>query len=190
MQNRSIRFACLALAVAGLLVLPAGRAGAATSELDVDGLQPIADSQLAGMRGGFSFGGMDISFGMIMETTINGVTKLMTSFNLDSLSHVDVSFTENGVAVPGAISPLGFVLSHGPNGAFVLSKTGPNGSLTAVQQMGNMGGGLLASIQNSLNNQLIQQQVTMNIGIQNMSTIMGLRTLGVMMDRIGTSLVR
>jgi hypothetical protein len=114
----------------------------------------------------------------------------MTSFNLDNPSHVDVAFTEGGTAVLGNISPLGFVLSHGPNGAFVLSRSGPNGSLRAVQQMGNMGGGLLASIQNSLNNQLIQQQVTMNIGIQNMSTIMGLRTLGVMVDRMGTSLVR
>jgi hypothetical protein len=191
MRNQAVRMACLALAMIGLVALPTGGAQASTSELDVDGLQPVADGQLSAMRGGFNIGGVDISFGVIMETAINGVTKLMTSFNLDNPSHVSLSFTHAGVDVPvGSTTPDGFVLRQAANGGFVLSKTTADGSLRTLQQMGNMGGGIVASIQNSLNNQMIQQNTTMNVGIQNMSTVMGLTTIGVMLDRMGTSLIR
>lgn len=191
MRNQAIRAARFALAMVGLMVLSGGGAQASTSELDVDGLQAVGDGQLSTMRGGFNIGGMDISFGVVMETAINGVTKLLTSFNLDNPSHVSLSFTHAGVEVPvGTMTPDGFVLRQAANGGFILAKTTPDGSLTTLQQMGNMGGGIVASIQNSLNNQTVQQTATMNVGIQNMSTVMGLTTIGVMMDRMGLSLIR
>ena len=184
MRTRAIRMAWLTLALAGLLALPGG-AKASTSELDMAGLQPIDDGQLANMRGGFNVGGVNISFGVIMETAINGVTKLLTSFNLDNPSHVNVML-DGAPALPGAMSG-DFVLKQAANGGFVL--TNGHGT-TTLQQMGNMGGGLIASIQNSLNNQVIQQQTTINVGIQNMNTLMGLSTIDMMMDRMGVALVR
>lgn len=189
MRTRSIWMACLALAFGGLMALP-GDARANTSELDMAGLEPIGDGQLSNMRGGFNIGGVDISFGVIMETAINGVTKLMTSFNLDNPSHVSLSFTHAGVDVVGNTSPDGFTLQQAANGGFVLTRSTAQGSLTTLQQMGNMGGGIVASIANSLNNQTIQQHTTLNVGIQNMSTVMGLTTIGVLAERMGVGLLR
>lgn len=181
-----IRIMRNALAVAVLLALPGSGAMAAASELDVDGLTPVADTQLADMRGGFNLGGVQISFGVIMQTAINGITRLTTSFNLDNPANSSVAL--NGIPAQFGDSVNGFTLRQGANGGFILSNA--DGSLATVQQMGNMGGGIVASIQNSLNDQVIQQQVTMNVGIQNMSTIMGLTAIGTILDRVGTSLLR
>jgi hypothetical protein len=167
-----------ALALAMALMLPGGAALAATSELDMAGIQPVADDQLSNMRGGFSMGGMDISFGVIMQTLINGTTSLVTSFNLDNPMNPDVAFA----------NPTGaFVLQQAANGGFVLT----NGiGTTTLQQMGNAGGGIVASIANSLNNQTIQQNTSVNIGIQNANTIMGLSAIGMLMERFTPNLVR
>jgi hypothetical protein len=174
-----------ALAAAVLLTLPMGGALATTGELDVEGLQPIADSQLATMRGGFNLGGVQISFGVIMETLINGGTHLRTEFNLDTMS--TMTTVDGAPAVVGE-TYNGFTLSQTPTGGFVL--TNADGTLTTLQQVGNMGGGIVAAISNALPDQVIQQTVTMNVGIQNMSTIMGLTTIGAMVSRVGPGLIR
>ena len=185
MERPAHRFVWSALAVAAFLALSGGSALAATSELDVEGLQPVADGQLANMRGGFNLGGVQISFGVIMETLINGVTHLRTEFNLDDRS---MTATLNGAPAVIGSTVGGFRLTQTANGGFVL--TNANGTLTTLQQMGNLGGGIVAAIQNALPDQVIQQNVTMNVGIQNMSTIMGLTTIGAMMNRVGTGLIR
>lgn len=186
MDRPGTRIMLSAFAIAVLLALPGSGALAAASELDLDGLTPVADTQLADMRGGFNLGGVDISFGVLMETAINGITKLTTSFTLDNPANASVAL--NGVPARIGDSLNGFTLRQAANGGFVLTNT--DGSLATLQQMGNMGGGVVASIQNSLNNQVIQQQLTMNVGIQNMSTVMGLATIGTILDRVGTSLLR
>jgi hypothetical protein len=185
-DRSGIRMTRNALAVAVLLVLPGGGALSAASELDVDGLKPVADTQLADMRGGFSLGGVEISFGVVMETLINGMTRLTTSFNLDNPANTSVALNGNPAQFGDSVN--GFTLRQAANGGFVLTNT--DGSLATLQQMGNVGGGIVASIQNSLNNQVVQQHVTMNVGIQNMSTVMGLATIGTILDRVGTSLLR
>jgi hypothetical protein len=178
MSGRSARRIHCAMALAVVLTLPGGGVLASTSELDLADLQPVGDEQLSTMRGGFSLGGMDISFGVIMETVINGATRLLTSFNLENPMNPDVEF-EN---------PTGeFVLRQAANGGFVLT----NGiGTTTLQQMGNAGGGLVSSVANSLNDQTIRQNTSVNIAIQNANTIRGLSAIGMLMDRFGPNLLR
>jgi len=185
-DQRAIGMIRNALLIAVLLALPGSGALAAASELDVDGLTPVADGKLADMRGGFNLGGVQISFGVIMETAINGITRLTTTFNLDNPGNTGVALNGNPAQFGDSLN--GFTLRPAPNGGFVL--TNSDGTLTTLQQMGNMGGGIVASIQNSLNDQVIQQHATMNVGIQNMSTVMGLTTIGAILDRVGVSLLR
>ena len=68
---------------------------------------------------------------------------------------------------------------------FILSQTGQN----IVHQMGDRGGGVVASVANALNNQIIQQSVTMNVGITNMNTIAGLGAIGSMLNNLGLATV-
>jgi hypothetical protein len=53
--------------------------------------------------------------------------------------------------------------------------------------MGEKGGGVVAAVANALANQVIQQSVTMNIGIQNLQTIAGLSTIGQMLHSLGVN---
>ena len=170
----TLRCAVLTLLVAALLASPASKATAGSfGDLDVSGLQAVSSGKLADMRGGFSFGGMDISFGVIMRTAVGGMTILETAFYLEHPSDVTETFT------PG---DSGLTLSQTQQ-AFALNKTG----LNIIHQMGNAGGGIVASVANALNNQIIQQSVTMNVGIQNMSTIAGLSTIGTMLNNLGVA---
>jgi hypothetical protein len=45
----------------------------------------------------------------------------------------------------------------------------------------------VAAVANALANQVIQQSVTMNVGIQNMQTIAGLSTIGQMLHNLGVA---
>ncbi len=170
---------CRFLAAAALIALPVASAQSATRNLDE--LTPVDDSRLAEMRGGFSFRGMEISFGIVIETLINGVTLLQTSFNSDSVGGPVV--TLNGANADIGDSAGGFQLKAAPNGGYLLTN---NGGTKVLHQLGNEGGGLVASISNSLNGQLIQQQAKLNIAIQNLNTIMGLSRIGAMLSRMGT----
>ncbi len=55
-----------------LVFLLPGLALAAADERTAPGNHPVPDSVLAGMRGGFSWGGMDFSFGIESSTFVNG----------------------------------------------------------------------------------------------------------------------
>jgi hypothetical protein len=176
-----------AIVVAAALTLPGVSALASTSELYMAGIQPVDDAQLSTMRGGFSMGGMSISFGVIMETVINGATHLLTSFNLENAMNPHVEFNGNSTPEFGVPDAQGFVLQQAANGGFVVT----NGiGTTTLQQMGNAGGGIVSQIANSLNDQKIQQNTSVNIAIQNVHTIMGLSAIGMLMDRFGPNLVR
>jgi hypothetical protein len=186
-MNRGARRMHCAIVVAAALTLPGASALASTSELDMAGIQPVDDVQLSTMRGGFSMGGMSISFGVIMETVINGATHLLTSFNLENAMNPHVEFNGNSTPAFGVADAQGFVLQQAANGGFVMT----NGiGTTTLQQMGNAGGGIVSQIANSLNDQKIQQNTSVNIAIQNVHTIMGLSAIGMLMDRFGPNLLR
>lgn len=171
----ALRCAVIALFVAVLMAAPmAGASAGSFGDLDTNKFKPVASEKLANMRGGFTYAGMDISFGMIMRTAVNGVLVLETAFNLENPGDATVNFNDSA----------GLAMSTTAQG-FVLSQTGQN----IVHQMGERGGGVVASVANALNSQIIQQSVTMNVGITNINTIAGLGAIGSMLNNLGLATV-
>ncbi len=68
----------VAFLVVFLVFLLPGLALAAADERTTPGNHPVPDSVLAGMRGGFSWGGMDFSFGIESSTFVNGTLMVKT----------------------------------------------------------------------------------------------------------------
>ncbi|MFM9844841.1 MAG: hypothetical protein ACKVOI_17910 [Dongiaceae bacterium] len=171
----ALRCAAVALFVAVLMAVSAPNASAGSfGDLDTNKFKPVATEKLANMRGGFTYAGMDISFGMIMRTAVNGILVLETAFNLENPGDATMNFNNTA----------GLTMSQTAQG-FALSQTGQN----IIHQMGDRGGGVVASVANALNNQIIQQSVTMNVGITNMNTIAGLGAIGSMLNNLGLATV-
>ena len=173
----------LLLAICAVAILPVTAAKAATADADLDSLAPVSDDRLAQMRGGFRFGGQEISFGIVIETVVNGGAAILrTAFNADSVGGPVV--TLNG-APAGIGSTAGdFKLKQAADGGFLL--TNDQGT-KILHQLGNAGGGIVVAISNSLSGQLIQQQAQLNVGIQNLNTIMGLSAIGSMLNQMGVA---
>ena len=140
-------------------------------------------SRLAEMRGGFRFGGTEISFGIVIETVVNGGAAILrTAFNADSVGGPIV--TLNGAPAGPGSTAGDFKLKQAADGGFLL--TNDQGT-KILHQLGNAGGGIVAAISNSLNGQLIQQQAQLNVGIQNLNTIRGLSVIGSMLSQLGVA---
>lgn len=70
--------------------------------LDLSDLQRVADGSLEDLRGGFSVGNFDISFGMTISTAVNGQQVLQTSFNVANPGQIDnLSSSQGGGAAAG-----------------------------------------------------------------------------------------
>jgi hypothetical protein len=70
--------------------------------LDLGGAQPLPNSSLLSLRGGFMIGGFDVSFGVTIKATIDGATELKTSFNIlnaNQIGNESVSLSQNGNVV-------------------------------------------------------------------------------------------
>lgn len=176
-----LRRAALLLAICAMAIMPVTAAKAATADLDIDSLAPVSDEKLASMRGGFRFGGQEISFGIVIETVVNGGAAILrTAFNADSVGGPIV--TLNGAPAGPGSTAGNFMLKQAADGGFLL--TNDQGT-RILHQLGNAGGGIVAAISNSLNGQLIQQQAQLNVGIQNLNTIRGLSVIGSMLNQLG-----
>jgi hypothetical protein len=177
-SSRHLLRGALLLAVCALVAGPATIARAAT-EMDLDALTPVSDDKLAEMRGGFQFHGTEISFGVVIETVVNGGAAILrTAFNADSAGGPIV--TLNGIPAAPGDTVGAFQLKQAADGGFLLTN---NQGTKILHQLGNAGGGIVAAISNSLNGQLLQQQAQVNI--TNLNTIRGLSVIGSMLNQLG-----
>jgi hypothetical protein len=173
-------------ALALLALTPADRgAMAASGELQISGIEPAADSQLADMRGGFSIGGHSLSFGVLMRTAINGLLVMETAFNLRDPSDRTTTFTNGGTNIPvvdGTASGGGFTLTETARG-YELSNE--NNTTSVITQIGG-GMGILVDIQNSLNGQTIQQTTMLNVGIANLATLQAFNQISTLLGNLNS----
>ena len=97
------RTARIAAALLGAIFICAALPAAAEEDvLDLGGAQPLPNSSLLSMRGGFMIGGFDISFGVTIKATIDGATELKTNFNIlnaNQIGNESVSLSQNGNVV-------------------------------------------------------------------------------------------
>jgi hypothetical protein len=99
-RHRTARIAAVLLGA--IFVCAALPAAAEEDLLDLGGAQPLPNSSLLSMRGGFMIGGFDISFGVTIKATIDGATELKTSFNIlnaNQIGNESVSLSQNGNVV-------------------------------------------------------------------------------------------
>jgi hypothetical protein len=177
-SSRYLHCGAMLLAIFALLAVPATVARASTG-LDLDALTPVSDDKLAEMRGGFRLNGMDITFGVVIETVVNGGAAILrTAFNADSATGPIVTLNGNPAAPGDTIGA--FQLKQTADGGFLLTN---NQGTKILHQLGNTGGGIVSAISNSLNGQLLQQQTQVNI--QNLNTIRGLSVIGSMLSQLG-----
>ena len=115
-SSRHLLRGALLLAVCALVAGPATIARAAT-EMDLDALTPVSDDKLAEMRGGFQFHGTEISFGVVIETVVNGGAAILrTAFNADSAGGPIV--TLNGIPAAPGDTVGAFQLKQAADGGF------------------------------------------------------------------------
>lgn len=103
-RRRTARSAAtLAAGLLGAIFICAAVPAAAEEDvLDLGGAQPLPNSSLLSLRGGFMIGGFDISFGFTLKATIDGATELKTSFNIlnaNQIGNESVSLSQNGNVV-------------------------------------------------------------------------------------------
>ncbi|WP_053765289.1 hypothetical protein [Leptospirillum ferriphilum] len=121
---------------------------AADAEKTSPGARPVPDSVLAGMRGGFSWGGVDFSFGIESSTFINGT--LMVKTILQTVG--------NELYASTGVNPFS---NGGSSGKAVLSSSGSAGNSSPLPKTGTTSNNLsvvdqttldsMGKIQNSTN---------------------------------------
>ncbi len=121
---------------------------AAEGEKTSPGARPVPDSVLAGMRGGFSWGGVDFSFGIESSTFVNGtlmVKTILQTVGNELYAATGVNPFSNGGSPSGknalsVVNSPGNSMSSGnnlPNGLSVVSQTilsPDSSSLSATQK--------------------------------------------------------
>lgn len=147
------------------LCLAAGRAAA-----DTPLWTAVEDSTLDTMRGGFDFGnGLSVSFGIERAVYINGALVTSTSINVGDLARV----TPEQAAVLGRQAAAINLVQNGPGNAAALT-----GSDLATPG---------TVIQNTLNNQNIQNQTIINASSNALGLIKTLNTMTSLREALGNS---
>lgn len=133
----------------------------AATEDAFDGIEVIDDAEMDDLRGGFNVGGIEIGFGAIVTSTLNGVPVMTTQLNVTDTGTV-VQQTMNNVGqnlaslTPEQLAALGLSAFAGLNGIVVNSESG----ITAfVHNVTN------GSLQNILVNTATGQDIEQNIDV-------------------------
>lgn len=136
-------------------------------------LVALDDSQLDNMRGGFEIdGGLKVSLGIERAVLINGQLVTTTSLNIRDLQNLS----------GGQAAQLGSLAS----GTLGLVQNGPGNTANIVSAPGTMG----TVVQNTLNNQNINNVTVINATVNSMQMFRSLNLQSAVQDGIITSLRR
>jgi hypothetical protein len=171
---------------AAIALLTACAAHAEAPHASVFGKAPLADTALAGMRGGFALpGGLDVSIAVRSDTAIDGTAVLRTVFRADRGPAQLAILARTGGS--DALSQLtlrrgesidtgrGRVSLSADGGRVTLSTAGFDATHLAGQAYGSIGA-------NRLDNVGIDTTTTIDIGIRGATAF----NLGSAMSRVGT----
>lgn len=168
--------------------------------------QPVSDTLLNQMRGGFAFGGMDFSFGIQSSTFVNGT--LMVNTTLQSIGNslqsslgmnpfATVSSSNSSSSSSGASSTNPSVVitttqtasppSSGSNGSYrLLVQLAPPGSNPAANVVAPTAfsntTGIVSILQNAASNLIIHNIVNMNATAAHVGAVTHAITLNSMLE--------
>lgn len=159
--------------------VPEKVAAEAASEPFVPGLLAVADQSLDEIRGGFEIPGANLkySFGIERAVFINGELVAHTVLRLQNLG---------AVSARGGVPLQASVATTGAAGAFGVIQNGPGNNFTA-----QVGADMLGTvIQNTLNDQKIQNITTINASVNSMQVMRAMSVQSAVQNGIIGSLRR
>lgn len=181
--------------LAGAVCLVAASAGHSTtlSGLDIrpftpDAWQAVSDDQLAQLRGGFDLGaGLTVSFGIARTVLVNGEVMSRMSFNLPDLRNIT---PEQARVAAVAMGQLNLVQQGPGNGVApavaspprVPLPLSPDAPAAVAQAAWTTGGGTV--IQNTLDNQLLQQMTVLNTSVNSLGLLKMGHTRAALQDAV------
>jgi len=140
-----------------------------------DAWQAVSDDQLAQSRGGFELGaGLTVSFGVARTVLVNGEVMSRMSFTLPDLRNIT---PEQARVAAAAMGQLNVVQQGAGNGVAPAVSPPPRAGLPALpgsaatlaQPAWGAGGGTV--IQNTLDNQLLQQMTVLNTSVNSLGLL-------------------
>ncbi|MHB1287334.1 MAG: hypothetical protein ACYCYP_12435 [Leptospirales bacterium] len=169
--------------------------------------QPVSDTLLNQMRGGFAFGGMDFSFGIQSSTFVNGTlmvnttlqsigNSLQSSLGMNPFASVSFSNTSysssdsnSGKKPPIVITTTQTATnsSSGTNGSYLhLVQVSPSGSGSAGNVVAptafSNAAGIVSILQNAASNLVIHNIVNMNATAAHVGAVTHAITLNSMLE--------
>jgi hypothetical protein len=171
------------MALIGLLPSPGF---AHTEDNPFAGLSSVSDHQLAHSRGGFMVAGVNVNFGAVVKTVVNGSVVLETQLTATNDGVVAVQSgpaTTSTTPIPGSpqlnVQVLGGAKVGGAtpvpgqNAADVFSAgviiTGPGGTSEAVSSFEPSS--IINAVSSNASNQAITQQVVINVTLSEFSAL-------------------
>ncbi len=127
------------------------------------GIAPVSDSELANIRGGFTTSsGLDINFGVTVQTFVDGVLALQSVFTTGSShsSHGSHVTGQTTVTIDGDVQTFDF-----PEDGLHIEVSANDGLTQVIQDIGD--DHILTVIQNEASGVDIQQVTTLDISIEN-----------------------
>jgi hypothetical protein len=119
---------------------------------------PVSTEKLDAVRGGFDLGdGLQVSFGIERAVYINGALVTYASVNIPDVAHIT---TQQAMSLASVLSTVN-VVQNGPGNTFNPTSMGQTAAATVIQ--------------NTLNNQAIQNLTTLNVAV---NTLDALRSQG------------
>lgn len=157
---------------------------------------PLDDEELASARGGFTLpGGVQIDFGAVLTTSVDGVRELQTTLQLTDSGLVPTSVqTRDGaveikggsVSVGGGQATAGVTITPGANGgasSASFSATVEQADLLIRHLVDNQ---ISSVIVNTADSRVIENELTINLRLDNVAPLslgsLGLRLDGLAMD--------
>lgn len=178
------------------------------------GLQVVDADELSQHRGGFSVNGVDVNFGAMVTTFVNGVVILETQFTATEQGmtvsqsgpatesstpvvgapELQVTVVNGSSQAAGSLVPSTFNTSgvNGPKGVVISAPSGASAALSMINTMG-----VANVVVSNASNQSIAQQVEVNITLNNFSSIgqqirlsqLGSQVANSVQDALATSIV-
>lgn len=135
-----------------------------------DDAAPVADSELAGVRGGFETpGGLLVSLGVERLVSINGAVVASSNFSISDVTKVSAAEAQLASDAVAAVTLV------------------QNGSGNVFQQDTTMSSLGALVIQNSANDQLIRSQTTISTTVNSLSLLKSLNFEGSLRDALNSA---
>jgi hypothetical protein len=166
MSSPLVRYGRSFVTIAMMLALTAySISGAVAQQALGTGMVALNDAQLAHIRGGFDFPNLTVTFGFQEVTSVNN--QVVNNVIVPNMTFSTASANASSETTSNSLLPFSKLGATQPLVFNSLTRT--QGQNVTVQFGAN---GLITTIQNNLNNQLIQNKNTVNLSVSGLTPLL------------------